>query len=155
MQISKYIIVLVCALFVIICVGSCTLSKKCVDVESIYAKSCDSTFSGFKTLITRDNAKFWQLDSIGKNGYRRIIAPLIINNCNLVGKKWSTIVTFFGEENSHEEILSGATLSVTKRYIIFKKQGVPGYDYCNEYLRIDISKSDSTILWLKIFHPDG
>lgn len=55
--------------------------------------------------ITDINANFWRMDSIGENGFRRLISHNILNECSLKRKGLKELSSFFSKPNREDSFI--------------------------------------------------
>lgn len=108
--------------------------------------------------LTKINAKFWKSDSIGTSGFRKIIAPIIIQDCNLIKVKWSEVESFFGSPKSSNNEYEDGKAVIRMRYSTFldvEYEERPIDSFRTQFFEIIIDKKDSTVLKTMLRYQDG
>jgi hypothetical protein len=100
--------------------------------------------------ISNANQRLWKLDSLGLNGYRRTVTPLIMSNCDLVGRTWKEVDNFFGQPYSNWRGLTGVnTWEVQMTYIIYQPSigaiNNPNFRACVRLYTITIDEKTGVI----------
>lgn len=54
----------------------------------------DSCFSNLEAY-----SHYWKIDSLGKNGFRQLMADRILTKCYFQGEKWKNVYKYFGNPN--------------------------------------------------------
>ena len=44
-------------------------------------------------------SNYWKKDSLGKNGFRQLMADFVLKNCHFEGEKWKDINKYLGNPN--------------------------------------------------------
>ena len=108
--------------------------------------------------FTEDNSRFWKQDTIGQFGFRRIVAPLILKECDLRKIKWQMIEEFFGQPRSSytNEYIQGKE-AILLRYCTYLdlQYAEPINSFKTQFFEIVLDKKDSTILKVAIRYVDG
>ncbi len=109
--------------------------------------------------LTEDNSRFWKQDTIGQFGFRRIIAPLILKQCDLKNIKWEKINFFFGIPKSFnkQEYVNGKE-AIRLRYFTYldiQYNEKPIDSFKTQFFDVVIDKKDSVIIEITIRYQDG
>ena len=72
----------------------------CLSTQNLYAQdkkwsNKDSCFSFLEIYH-----KYWKLDSIGRNGFRQLMADHLLKECHFEGETWKSLVKYLGRPNS-------------------------------------------------------
>ena len=108
--------------------------------------------------LTKDNSRFWSQDSIGNFGFRRIIAPLILKECDLKQFKWQEVKEYFGQPGASytNEYIQGREAILFRYCTYLDLQSIePLNSFKTQYFEIAFDKKDSTILKIAIRYVDG
>jgi|SRR6185436_3442880 len=108
--------------------------------------------------LTQDNSRFWKIDSIGLNGFRRTFVPLLLKECNFNGAKWKNIELFFGNPKSiiNNLVIEGSE-SIIFMYLTYLDSLAPKpmESFKTQFFEIVLSKKDSVVIKTSIRYVDG
>ena len=106
--------------------------------------------------FTLDNSRFWKQDSLGLNGYRRTITPLLQSECLLSGTSWRQIETFFGfPKTVIDNLRSHGKEVIIYVFVIYQASTRPEDQYKNMYFDIVVDKLNNELINTTIRYIDG
>jgi hypothetical protein len=115
----------------------------------------DKNICCFK-YITEENASFWKNDSLGLNGFRRTITPLIQNECSLKLKPWNELKGFFGKPMTTINNLAIHNKEAFIYVFVIYQYSLNSVDsYKKQVFYIMVDKSNNTIIETTIRYADG
>jgi hypothetical protein len=106
--------------------------------------------------ISEENASFWKKDSLGLNGFRRTITPLIQNECTLKSKPWNELKDFFGKPMTKIDNLRINNKEACIYVFVINRYSLNSIDnYKRVVFYIMVDKSNNTIIETTIRYSDG
>jgi hypothetical protein len=111
--------------------------------------------------ITEDNAKFWKGDSLGLYGFRRMITPLILKECNIKNRSWQEMEIFFGRPNFIlNKYFYNSQDAISLIYLTYldvenEYEENPINSHKTQYYQLILSKKDSIIINSYLRYQDG